>query len=1137
MRMRSSRKVRPEEGYESGIPLKPRGKVIKRKKKRRKVKRKKKKANADSKIKSGKKANLVGTENQEGKLTEANLSFDGESERQFVSEAVTQSDLLESKFESINSFKRGADEGDNQWKESLVGGREMVDSEEVVSQDDYFNSLVVGGNGVGKRDDEGEEFQRESVSSKYFQTEGLSEDGLDGDRSVQNQRFVDKYARSQVSMKEQVQELVNSKLMESSIGGEAGNKFVQQIKGSECYNGSGINNGNINNCDDKDVDGEINEHIQTYKDKRDSGGSIRINEHQFNGDNGHCLSGNFELEDLAKTRVRMISIKALSSGKLMNFMKKEKCERSEELKEETVKDLKINQVSCCESQTSIEEDTGKKGLESEDYSLMSLSAKILKKLEDKSLQVGERIKRRTLVSMSGAGKRVRENVEILNDIAGKDCQNENEKINDQINIENEINNQNEDLLNIESENKIFLRKSACFEGKSTAKKRGISILNDPIPLRKKIKINSMKHMVKQNTRTLLRNLILENKQNFRTTPETKPIQNLSLVNHPNNQKDKEHFEEVYGNNINVEFTMVNWVRRYLKSLEVRTVNKCEMIIKEENIDLLKSKIEITEINIENDLKFFQDIMDKEDREEMYASKLQMMNFAKDESIILEENEEDYETFSNGGDSMEDIRRLNFHKEILGDEENLGQGFCGLSEEIEGHIGSQNSNEKYDDDFEGKRGNKKDDKNRSDNNFESEEESIKENKNKNDDHNNNDDDTQKEEGRSVGNKKIKELKKIEMIHSPGSKGVSIHVESDIKTHTKHFSETGSKSNSQTDKHTTKKLAKINLPSKPKKIKNKKMAKKNIIKNSSLDFNHKPTTTGTTKKGVYKMCTVTDLLLTQQSESDSDSNISDYNSKEFDNYDDSSSASDIDNPSLNDSITLNTQKLKQKQGVLQILQKSRSIIAKIKQCKGVKLLPHLNESEQERFNRSQRVYYRESDIQNLNQHEKDIRAQIKTSNRLIMNFKTDGNQFDELSPTCAKDIKMLIEEPFRYRSFDKLTANEKKERVDLEMTYKEQIMTRLDGIVGSTTGKVQCRLVDKHLSNKISSRVLNRWERISKADLIAVKKLQRFFKGKFVQKITRRMVNATRDLETAKKSIVYNSKQKKQFFNKIRGSTFV
>jgi hypothetical protein len=581
---------------------------------------------------------------------------------------------------------------------------------------------------------------------------------------------------------------------------------------------------------------------------------------------------------------------------------------------------------------------------------------------------------------------------------------------------------------------------------------------------------SIKDLVKRNTKQLIGIAKLETNKMIRIEQgETQMKEQM--------KKQEEQKEPELKTNLNNVYKNQNWVKNYLKRMNKKVTSKMELNKMDEDMDLIKSKIEMTENNIKNDLLFFQDMLDQEEEEEKiskktFGSKVNVSKyFSKEESIILEEKEEEYYTYEDCEDSMEDLRSIDFSKK------------ANTAKESE----------------------------------------------------------KKDISIDLKNEKLLNSPKVES--STTLKKFNFNVENTTSMYIGKMNpkteEKKKKSIQKTDQNSIEKTIKKSdeLPTKPKVKKAKKIEKKilktplNLSAGNSMKFISKPIKSKKSLENqrkliresirqskIMKINTVTDFDLKQEDSSDSDSDT---------DSDDSDWAPNVNKEDLLEGSNrssrpsrLDSDYFLHKKGdthILRILHESQRMIDVMKdESKNGK--QKITESEFEKFQKSQKIYFKESDLKGLTEEELDIRKRIKTSNRLIKHIDRKEPNLDEFSKKDITEMKLLIEEPFKYKSFDKLTENEKNERVELEVTYKKRILEKINKIISTYSGKKQEELVTKEMVNVVSGRTLHRWKNIQKGELTKILKIQRYFRFKIEERIGKKIMEMQKQYYQTRASII-------------------
>lgn len=1046
MRMKSKRRVRPKEEYESGIPLRPKGKpktklkLKLKKSKRRKVKKKVEKNESE----------------------QANMSFGEEYESGFISEVQTRAIIPDQPMTPVAATeKKGGPKIPETAATVKKEQKSPVTRKQSESPEEYLQSLVL---------EQPEQPNRESISYKYFETDGKYSDG-DDQAELKNSVFADNYLRQQDNDIEG-EELLSSKFLDvppkSAFDAEQIFEEITQKKSSKEVHKTLEKIQSINESHEKQAEEGLYRFIESKKQsnvecasetqkkslarskvkilsqtnidfegliQQKSGEKERLGSKCQEEDEAEASQSGkahlLALSDLAKQRVRVISVKALRHRKV----EKSLLDRAEQEKSEG---------DVCEEPERERAEQGERVPLQEQFQVMNKTDHFLKNITGKAMK-----------------KYQKQNSHLFKVDGEKDTKSQAKKglVFNGGKITNHF-------------DRLRGRSSVAMSSFSVPERGPKQSTLGAIRESTKAKPVSMRDLVKRNTKKLVKQVQLESQKTFR----------MASVAEVEPEEARNEAEEEAAPQLNDEFQMMNWTKKYLKSLGKKVTSKVEFEKMNDDIDLIKSKIEITENNIQNDLQFFQEILDEEDRKEegrLGESRVDVSKyFSKDESIILEEKEEEYFTYENTEDSMEDLRSIDFSKKETAQTERVGK------EQGPGQEGAGESKPKVKFDY-----------------------SI-----------------QTTNSIFIGklNTKTQPEKKNETKEKP-------------KTQTKE-----PKSEPPKPVPKTKKNSSDSMPIKAKKLKPKNevsnIKKKSIekpidlssgrtlgpeknqikAKMSHMRLHKKSFQDSIRESRILKINTVTDfdLKLGETSESETESEDSDWEG----NFE----AGDLDGESERSSkpSRLDSDYFLHKKGdnqILRILHESQRMLEVIRDEEN-EGSGRVSENEHEKFQKSQKIYFKESDLKGLTEDEKRIRNRIKTSNRLIRHIEQTQPDLESLSRKDVGEVKMLIEQPFKYRSFDKLTENEKKERIDLEMTYKQKIMEKINAIISKYSGKRQSELVSKEIENLVSGRTLQRWKNIRKGELTAILKIQRFFRFKIEEKIGKKIMEMQKEYYMSRASII-------------------
>ena len=107
-----------------------------------------------------------------------------------------------------------------------------------------------------------------------------------------------------------------------------------------------------------------------------------------------------------------------------------------------------------------------------------------------------------------------------------------------------------------------------------------------------------------------------------------------------------------------------YAKNCLRLIEQKALNKIESIQREEELNLLNSKIDITGENVKTDLEMLTNFLEEEELRESqlvaHGSPINPLDYiANEESIIYEEEEENKISNCDPEDSMNDIALINF----------------------------------------------------------------------------------------------------------------------------------------------------------------------------------------------------------------------------------------------------------------------------------------------------------------------------------------------------------------------------------------------------------------------------------------------------------------------------------------------
>jgi hypothetical protein len=1050
MRMKSARRIRPKEEYESGIPLRQKGKgKIKLKKKTKK-----------KKIKSKKKLESEDVEN---------VSFDGDYESGFISEIQTRAILPN---QTPNSKIVYDKTNVNKIPETAATVKKDINltlqtSEDVESPEKYLQSLILEG--------ENESVNRESISYKYFQTDGKFSDN-DEQAELKNSLFMDNYMRQQeTDNKGLLSEKFVDLKMENEYNADQIFEEIKQKTNKEEVNETLDKIQSFHEKNDKNVENDIYKFIESKKQstvdsfeekmKLKTSQKVKIISQQnidFEGlienmSNAKKESSDLDYNQKAKSSLNKIFHKAMSSDKVIRTF--------EELEDVNVK-ITIPPTNIISLNELAKE------------RVRTISHKVLKNKKLISI-----ISDKKNISQTNRTSILKEPENIWNSefslqrISSKFCerisikaiQNFNKKVQKKIPQRIEIKEKPKTKIGMLFSGGKVTNQFNNLRGRSSVAMLSMSVkksfkLNSLVSIeeKKKPKPFCIKDLVKRNTKLVINNAKIETKKIKRQDQEEE--RKGKVEEKPIFTQNK---EPIISLEIGDEYKKQNWIKNYLKNLSKKVTTKMEFTKMDEDMDLIKSKIEITENNIKNDLQFFQDMLDQEEEEEQkskktFGSKIDVSKyFSKEESIILEENEEEYYTYEDSQDSMEDLRSIDFSKK------------------------TETMNEE----------------------------------------------TKKEISIELNNVNSEKLPKIESLSTPKNfdfnleNTTSIYIKKNCKTEEKPSPKPSSKPKPQSDsfplKEKPKKIIK-KTPSKPSSkpklsVRNSTQFTKNkaIKSKKSIESQKQIIRESIRHSKIMKINTVTDFDLKQvTSDSESDSDDSDWEDKMnkdviFDESNRSSRPSRLDSDYF-----------LHKKGdthILRILHESQRIIDVMKDEEKNGSI-RMSGNEMEKFQKSQKIYFKESDLKELTQKEKDIRRRIKTSNRLIKHIDQKEPKLEDLSPKDVSDMKLLIEEPFKYKSFDKLTENEKNERIELEVRYKKKIVERINKIVETFSGKRQSELVTKEIMNVVSGRTLHRWNSIQKGELTAILKIQRFFRFKIEERIGKKILEMQKQYYQTRASII-------------------
>ena len=1045
MRMKSARRIRPKEEYESGIPLRPKGKgkiKLKKKTKKKKI------------TKSKKRIKLKEDEN---------VSFDGDYESGFISEiqtrAIVPTQTPNSKIiyddANINKIPETAA---TVKKDINLGLHSPKGSE---SPEKYLQSLIL--------ERENESVNRESISYKYFQTDGKYSDN-DEQAELKNSLFMDNYVRQQDTDNKGI---LSSKFMDMPMDNEynADHIFeeITQKTSKEDINETLDKIQSFHEKKEKNAENDIYKFIESKKQstidgceekiKSKTAQKVKIISQQNidfeelieNISNSRKEPNELDYNQFAKSSLTKIFHKAMNSNKVISTF--------ENLNDVESNKLSQNNIPLNELSKDNNESIKNKECSKQDMSRGSNN------------NTNTTTQNRT--SINKEPDNIWNSEFSLQRISSKFCETNSIKAIKNFNKKIQKKNPTNDIVKekekkssgmlfnggrvINQFNNLRGRSSVAMYSMSINKQSKINTL-PLIEEKPKQKPFSIKDLVKNNIKMVINQAKIETNKCIRADQEQ------HFNKKEENRNETKNKEPVIYSDIGYEYKKQNWIKNYLKNLTKKVNTKMEFTKMDEEMDLIKSKIEITENNIKNDLQFFQDILDKEEEEEeekskhTFGSKIDVSKyFSKDESIILEEKEEEYYTYEDSQDSMEDLRSIDFSKKT-----------DTVNDQIKKEISIE-----------------------------------------------------------LENIKSEQTPKIESISTP--KNFDFNVENTTSIYIK--------KNCKTEEKPKPKVSSDSFPikSKPKKIiKTKKSKPKKVfepklnLRNSTQFTPNKPIKSKKSLENqkqiiresirhskIMKINTVTDFDLKQESsESESDSDDSEWEEKMnkdviFNESNRSSRPSRLDSDYF-----------LHKKGdthILRILHESQRIIDVIKDEEKNGVI-QISESELEKFQKSQKIYFKESDLKGLTEKEKDIRKRIKTSNRLIKHIDQKEPNLEDLSPKDVTDMKLLIEEPFKYKSFDKLTENEKNERIELEVKYKTKIVERINKIVETFSGKKQSELVTKEILNVVSGRTLYRWKNIQKGELTAILKIQRFFRFKIEEKIGKKILEMQKQYYQTRVSII-------------------
>lgn len=1054
MRVKNPRQARPKEEYESGIPLRPKGKPkTKLRLKKGKRRRKKKPAKAS-------------------KSEAVHVSFDGDDESEFISEVQTRA-LVPGQMLSP-AAGLGKDVEKVPETAATVKKKKEPAHKQSESPEEYLQSLV-----LEQPEAPG---ARESVSYKYFETDGKFSDG-DEQAELKNSLFVDHYVRGHDSESEG---LLSSKFLARPAQKELNaHRIFEQIsqKKTPCEVGRALDEiQTFRESLEKDAEHDILKFIDSKKqsrveapgDTRKKGAGnakVKILSQQnidFEGliqqksgekgpgqGEGHsqALPGDSEpdvgaaralaFSDLAKARARVISFKALQHPKLARSPEREQSPLLEEFAVMAASDRLVERIST---------------------KAANAFAKKFRPGSGASKAKGEGAKKPGGMLFRGGA--------------------------------------------ISSQFSHFRGRSsvALSAAPGRAKPAKQSRLNAIEEIGKE-KPWSVKDLVKRNTKQLVFRARLEAKQKWAL--ETVGGKGGEESQSEAGQEEPVRADALGGTEgqLGEAFQRMNWAKRYLQRLGEKAASKMEFKKMDEQMDLIKSKIEITNNNIETDLQDLQDLLDKEEQSggaRTNGSRVDVSKyFSKDESIILEEKDEEYFTYEHSEDSMEDLRSIDFSKkESAQNDTNPEPGEPAQAEaEAKTHfdysiqatnsvfIGKMNSNRRS--------------------------------------------------GKGGAHEKRKAP--LETAEKTGGEASTDRRKPEPKVTS---AERKAKGKKQLPTFVSQKPKRQSgaMPIKSKKLKsareNPLFKRKALEKPVDLRSGRalKTEAKGAAKSGrgpkksfqdsiresrILKINTVTDFDLKQESSSDSDldsnSDSEEGNfpwDRDFPQTDLKAESGRSSKPSRPDSDSF-----RQRGGdpqILRILHESQRMLEVLREEESSGA-GQTSESEREKFQKSQMIYFKESDLKGLTERERRIRDRIKTSNRLIRHLTETQPDLEGLSCKDVREVKALIEEPFRYRSFDKLTENEKKERIDLELVYKQKVVEKINAIISTHSGRKQSELVTKEIDNLVSGRTLQRWKNIQRGELTAILKIQRFFRFKIEEKIGKKIMEMQKEYYKSRASI--------------------
>lgn len=1014
MRMKSARRIRPKEEYESGIPLRQKPKP----KAKLRLKKKKKK----------KKTPKMTASNIDTQLVSANVSFDGDYESEFISEIQTRAIVPGP---SSQIFYNENQEKDNPG---------TPDTRTTVKKDSSLSRAVNTPKAIeGKLESLilEEEPNRESVSYKYFQTDGKFSD-QDEQAELKNSLFAENYQRQEAENNE----LLSSRLIgQEEYTAELIFEKIQQKTSQEEVNETLDKIQTFHETREKDAEADLINFIDSKKQSMVEGAKLSpkvkmISQQNIDfegliiersGNKGDSLDERvqkkeFDLFEEAKQRARVITFKAANHKKVLESLKDLE---EEEQRRSTQGGFKL------------------------EYQIRKLSNKFIQKNSHRSLSQFEKILESS------------KNLESLGEV---ESQKPKAKLSGSVS------------------NHFNMLRGRCSIAQHVAKPQvstpSFKLLTS-IQEQPSAKPFSVRDLVKLNTKKIMSKTLLDIKRKEKNSGnifENKYIEVSKEIEQE--AKKEEAFVRVYDHlsNLNEPFMRGNWVKNYLKNLEKKMLATVELKKMDEDMDLIKSKIEMTENNIQNDLKFFNDMLAGEGDSPPTEAKIGVSKyFSQEESIILEEKEEEYFTYENSADSMEDLRSIYFSKKADTETEAIeivAEGSQNMEdlekldlhseeeEEMKGGTGAlpPQGKKKASMDF---------------------------------------------DIQSTNSVFIGKLRKSEVVPSKDKKDET--KKEPVEVPKKVIKKKSLKSEMNLSTGRTKKL---------KKQKSKKKIKKNVKK----DLQKNNIKTSIRESKIFKINTVTDFdlrnITSSESEESSDSDWEDDNYPPLDHFDESIRSS-RDTRKDSDCFAQRPGDVR----ILRILHESQRMLEKIKleDSEDAKN-PKMGESELEKFQKSQAIYFKERDLKNLSPEEECIRQRIKTSNRLIQHIERTQPNLEEFSRKDLGEVKLLIEQPFKYKSFDKLTENEKKERIDLEIIYKKKIVEKINQIIDKHEGRKQGRLITKEIENVVSGRTLQRWKHATKLEVKAVRKIQQFFRFKIEERIGKKIMEMQKAYYKTRASII-------------------